>query len=440
MLLKKNAMNKKTASFAEKKPAHKNPPAAAKNTAAPDGASKKNSTPRAAAKEVQEVKDAQKIKEAKQEKKRLAEELAEQITYHQDLYYNGEPEISDDAFDALWDRLREIDPDHPALKKVGEDAGFFPKKEHLMPMGSLEKASDEDAFLAWAKAHAAPSYSVQHKLDGASLELQYENGALRAAVTRGNGVTGDDILINARRMQGVPKTLAQADGKFAKAVAGRFAVRGEVIMTHAVHKKYFSDKANCRNAANGLMKKKDGAGVEHLEVRCYDLWCADETEQAALTEEEKISLLQSLGFLTAPHENCADAEAVIAYRTRVSQERKKLGYDIDGLVVKMPYADAKDMRSLRPDRQIAFKFPLDTAVTTLLGVEWSESGHLYTPVALLEPVRIAGTTVQRANLVHPDHMRELGIKIGSQVLVAKRGEIIPKVESLVHTPNGARDI
>ena len=385
------------------------------------------------------------MNDKKSEKKAIIDNFVAQIQHHQNLYYNNTPEISDDAFDALWDTLRSLDPENSILQTVGSDStGFFPKTKHIIPMGSLDKAAEENEFMRWATDAPASKYIVQHKLDGASLELQYSNGILKAAVTRGNGVIGDNIFINARNMNGVPKNLT---------TPLTLAVRGEVIMMHEVHKAYFSDKANCRNAANGLMKKKDGIGVEHLCVMCYDLWCTSaQEEQDALqvigkppsydgiSEKEKLTILSTLGFTTVKHRICKNAHEVCIYRNDIIKQRDSLAYDIDGLVVKLPYADKKDMLSLRPKKQIAFKFPLDNAITTLVDVEWSESGHLYTPVAILAPVRIAGTTVQRANLVHPDHIRELGIKIGSEVAVVKRGEIIPKVEKAIYTPDAAQEI
>ncbi len=398
----------------------------------------------------------------KEAQTKLIASLAQQIVHHQDLYYNKTPAISDGEFDALWDRLRELDPNHSVLTKLGSDDGFFPKMAHIMPMGSLEKAANETEFYMWAKSNDAEEYIVQHKLDGASLELQYRDGILHAAVTRGNGIVGDNIFINARKMQGVPIELA---------VPITCAVRGEVIMTHAVHKKYFRDKANCRNAANGLMKKKDGVGVQHLCVRCYDIWLYDEEaskmvfqflrddvsqkkntidevdksvknvrENYRFSEEEKLRFLQICEFLVVPYHLCKSDTEVCEHRNAMTETREKLAYDIDGLVVKISYADKDDMLLTRPKGQIAFKFPLEHAVTVLRDVLWSESGHLHTPIAVLEPVRIAGTIVKRANLVHPQHIEDLQLRLGSHVMISKRGEIIPKIEKLIYTPDDTKVI
>lgn len=359
-------------------------------------------------------------------------ELASLIKRYQDSYYNGEGEISDAEFDRLWDELKALDPDNPVLHKVGADSGNFAKIRHIMPMGSQEKAADPQQFLNWTKNHLYDQYLVEYKLDGASLELQYENGELIRGVTRGDGTIGDDITSNVRKMQGVKAALF--DSSFNK-INFTGAVRGEVIMTHTVHESLYADKANCRNAANGLMKRKDGTGSENLVLMTYDA-LATRGESPFKNEEEKISWLKSAGFITSPLKICKTPEDVIHYREEVMELRKKLDYDIDGLVIKENRIDMEDASRARPDRQIAFKFSLEEAVSTLRDVEWSESGATYTPVAIFDEVQLNGTTVQRASLANPDTMRSLGVKIGSRVVVVKRGEIIPKIESVLPEEEG----
>jgi DNA ligase (NAD+) len=148
-------------------------------------------------------------------------------------------------------------------------------------------------------------------------------------------------------------------------------------------------------------------------------------------EAEKIAWLQGVGFTTTPLRVCASAEEVVAYREEVAALRETIAYDIDGLVIKERKIDPVDMQRARPDRQIAFKFELERAESVVRGVEWSESGATYTPIALFDPVRLGGTVVKRASLVNPDLIRKLGVQIGSTVVVTKRGEIIPKIESVV---------
>lgn len=361
----------------------------------------------------------------KSEKSVRVKELARLIKKYQDSYYNGEAEISDAEFDSLWDELKSLDPQNPILKKVGADSGNFPKARHIMPMGSQEKAADPEQFLAWAKKHAYDEYLVEYKLDGASLELQYENGTLVRAVTRGDGTIGDDITMNAKKMRGVIQILK---GENSSSFTG--GVRGEVIMTHSTHEKFFSGKANCRNAANGLMKRKDGEGAEHLELICYDA-LSTEGKNPFSDEEEKIEWLVKNGFTTVPLYIAKSADDVVNYRAEVMEKRASLEYDIDGLVVKERAIDFADASRARPERQIAFKFSLEEAVSIVRSVEWSESGATYTPVAIFDPVELAGTTVRRASLANPETLRKLGVKIGSHVVVVKRGEIIPKIESVV---------
>jgi DNA ligase (NAD+) len=347
------------------------------------------------------------------------------IKRYQDSYYNGEAEISDAEFDILWDELKSLDPDNPVINKIGADGLFdgtdgFPKAKHLIPMGSQEKAADPEEFREWAAKIAPRSYVVQYKLDGASLELQYKKGSLEAAVTRGDGLIGDKITKNALRMGGV---IAKLDVDFSG------GVRGEVVMTREIWKSKYPDKANCRNAANGIMRRKDGFGCEDLTLVTYDA-AATGKDNYFTDEMAKIAWLKERGFAITETREFSDPEAVIAFRAETAGKRKRLSVDIDGLVVKDRATDMADLRRVRPERQIAFKFELETAFSVLREVVWSESGATYTPIGIIDPVRLAGTTVQRANLNNPDMIRAMGLQIGSAVSVVKRGEIIPKIEGL----------
>jgi len=352
-------------------------------------------------------------------------DLAAMIEGYQESYYNGEAEISDSEFDLLWDELKNLAPDHPLLKRVGtgnidRSTDGFPKAKHLIPMGSQEKAANPAEFLSWAKKIAPESFVVQYKLDGASLELQYEKGKLKAALTRGDGIIGDEITGNAILMAGVKQDVSED-------FSG--GVRGEVVMKTGVWKQKYPTKANCRNAANGIMRRKDGAGCEDLNFISYDA-SATGNDNFFGTELEKVAWLKKHGFDVTETREFSDPDKVIAYRTEIAEKRKKLDIDIDGLVVKDLQTDMTDLRRARPEKQIAFKFDLETAYSILRNVEWSESGATYTPIGIIDPVRLAGTTVQRANLNNPDMIRSMGLKIGSAVAVVKRGEIIPKIEGL----------
>ena len=347
--------------------------------------------------------------------------LARLIEGYQNSYYNGEAEIPDAEFDLLWDELKNLAPGHPLFKKVGKDnTDGFPKMKHLIPMGSQEKAANPAEFRAWAKKTSPESCVVQFKLDGASLELQYEKGKLKMAVTRGDGTIGDEITANALRMNGVKPEISRT-------FSG--GVRGEVVMTRRVWKEKYSSKANCRNAANGIMRRKDGEGCEDLSFISYDA-ASNGNDSYFKNEIEKITWLREQGFNVTETRQFGDPEEIINYRTEIAEKRKDLDIDIDGLVVKDFLTDMTDLRRSRPERQIAFKFDLEMAYSILREVEWSESGATYTPIGIVDPVRLAGTTVQRANLNNPDMIRAMGLKIGSAVSVVKRGEIIPKIEGL----------
>lgn len=358
-------------------------------------------------------------------------DLVRLIRYHQDKYYNGEPEISDAEFDALWDELSQLAPDHELFQTVGQDASpAFSKRPHIIPMNSQAKAADPESFRRWYDKAGLQKVVVQHKLDGASIELQYTAGRLAYCVTRGDGLVGDDVTANVRQMQGVPPRLdLQFEG----------AIRGEVMMRRSIHAQHYPDKANCRNAANGIMKRKDGQGAELLEVVVYDALAAEDDEFFQ-DESAKLAWLQEQGLDVVEYRFCDSADEVIAYRDEVMQRRPEMEFDIDGLVVKSPEIDLDDTRRARPERQIAFKFELEEALSTLREVQWSESGHLYTPIGIIDPVRLAGTTVKRANLVNPRMIEQLDLRIGSRVAVTKRGEIIPKIERLVENPANAESI
>ena len=390
-----------------------------------------------------------------QEKSDRIKELEKLITRYQKSYYTGMAEIEDAEFDKLWDELKSLDSENPILKKIGSDveeqysdftsdsktynSGNFEKARHIIPMGSQEKAANPEGFLEWANKMNFSEYLVEYKLDGASLELQYEKGKFVKGVTRGDGVIGDDITQNVLKMKGLVKELINPDDKEELSLFGSTplpftgGIRGEVIMSHEVHDKYFSDKANCRNAANGLMKRKDGNGSENLQIICYDAWFTDTAGMKSpfSTEKEKMAWLEKMGFQTSPLVICKNAEQVINYRAKIMEIRPTIPYDIDGLVIKQNKIDYEDASRNRPEKQIAFKFSLEEAVSVIREVEWSESGATYTPIAIFDPVELAGTTVKRASLVNPNTIRDLGIKLFSSVVIVKRGEIIPKIERVV---------
>jgi len=366
-------------------------------------------------------------------KARVAE-LAKLLRTYKDAYYNATPLVSDAAYDALEDELRELDPGHELLKSVGAPAVVtaWEKARHAIPMGSLNKAVSEDELRAWAarcdelgKKARLPSIIsdlfVTEKLDGLSLAVTYDKGQLADAITRGDGATGERILSNARRMKGVP-------GKLKHPVS--VTVRGEIILRLSDMKKAFPGAANPRNQASGTSKRFDGQGCEHLSVLFYDL---DGEDHA--TETEKLERLVALG-LGVPSASATDLDGAIAlHREYAGRKRAKLDYEIDGLVVRANDVHAQHMLGElgnRPRAAIAFKFASQAKVTTLIDISWEtgSSGRV-SPVAVVEPVELAGAVVRRASLHTAANIAELGIGIGDAVLVSRRNDVIPYVEEVV---------
>ena len=218
------------------------------------------------------------------------------------------------------------------------------------------------------------------------------------------------------------------------------AVRGEILMFHNVYEQKYSDMQNCRNAAAGIVRRKDGKGSGDLSIVYYD---AISLSNNVIFENEiqKVKWLQEQGFFTVKTKTVKTIQEVIDNWEYVMNElRDSLEYDIDGLVVKGREIDIEDLKRSKPMKQIAFKFQTEEIETVLRDVEWSISGHNYTPVAIVDTVNLMGTNVRRASLANPNLIKELGIKIGSEVMISKRGDIIPKIERVIKTPSNAKEI
>jgi DNA ligase (NAD+) len=374
-------------------------------------------------------KSEKKVPEFKSEK---IQQLQELVEYHQHLYYNTQPEISDEEFDQLWDELKALDPNNEVFTKIGVDFDTaFNKVRHVIPMNSQAKVTNSEEFNKWAQKMGYDLFITQFKLDGISVELQYFGGKFKYGVTRGDGLIGDDISNNALKMINfIPEVNSEFTG----------AVRGEIVLTKDIFLTKYIDAKNARNMASGITKRKDGKGSEDLTIIVYDAISKNPAFKFD-NELEKLDWLEKFQFNVVDTHKFKTIREVINYRDEVmTSNREQLNIDIDGLVIKGIEIDLEDMMRARPNKQIAFKFDPEEVESTLIGVEWSESGANYTPVALIEPVSIAGTTVQRASLANPNLIAELNLKIGSKVIVSKRGDIIPKIERVVHTPLEAKTI
>lgn len=357
------------------------------------------------------------------------EYLEKTILEARDAYYNFDsPIMSDKAFDALVDELKELDPNNKAVTNIGSPLKptEWKKATHQIPMGSLNKVNIVSELVKWETTLGKDSANllfVTEKLDGISIELVYEDGILKQAITRGDGIVGEDITSNVVKMGGV-------NSKLSTPFNG--SLRGEIILKKSNHKKYFSDKANPRNAASGVAKRLDGVGVEHLDILFYqvigDIDFDTEFEQFKWLAQEKLGYPN---FWTAQ-----DATEVGAqWRAYQDIDRDKLDYDIDGLVVRLNDLEkqlALGDKDMRPKGAIAFKFDNETRESIIKDIIWQvgNSGRI-TPVAVINPVTLVGATVTKASVYNMAYIKSLQLDIGAKVLVARANDVIPRIEELI---------
>lgn len=352
-------------------------------------------------------------------------ELAEKITKARTDYYNGESKRSDKVFDAWVDELKTLDPTNRAVTDIGAPLApsEWKKAKHQIPMGSLDKVNQPYELEKWAEIATGKQLFITEKLDGISIEIIYENGIIKQAITRGDGERGEDITSNVIKMHGIVRRM-QSD------FSG--SLRGEIIMRKSNHKKYFADKSNPRNAASGTAKRLDGIGSEHLDVIFYQAIGDVDFK----TEDEQFSWIETQGF-QIPNRWVMTNEAFVSKHWRDYQDkfRSDLDYDIDGLVIRIndiDFQQALGDKDMRPKGAIAFKFDNETRESTIRDIVWQvgNSGRL-TPVAIVDPVLLVGAMVTRASLYNIAYIEELELDIGASVLVARANDVIPRIEELI---------
>lgn len=362
-------------------------------------------------------------------------ETLDRLQAANDAYRRGGlPIMSDSAYDALEDQLAEMvaaadpaDPDAAAARAFLDSIGAPPadnsgwaKVRHEVPMTSLNKAQDASEAAAWAETVGPGDYLTSEKMDGISISLRYVDGVLVRAATRGDGETGEDITRNVVRMTGVVPAIKGFSGH----------VRGEIVLRRSDHAAHFPDYANPRNAAAGVAKRLDGVGSEHLTVYAYQISRTDGGASIRRKRDE-FAVLERIGFPVPRWQVLPSIAEVIALRD--GYDRASLDYDIDGLVVEVDDLDrAAALGDLnhRPRGAVAYKFAHMTAETTLRDVIWQvgKSGRL-TPVAVFDPVMLAGARVERASLATPDRVTKLRLSKGCRILVSRRNDVIPRVEA-----------
>lgn len=381
-------------------------------------------------------------------KKRVDElhELLNQYSY--EYYVLDKPTVPDAEYDRLLHELIEIEqkypqfktPDSPTQRVGGEVLEGFEKVVHQTPMLSLGNAFNEADLRDFdRKVRQAIgddySYVAELKIDGLAVSLRYENGIFVKGSTRGDGSVGEDITMNLKTVRSIPLRLKKAVD---------IEVRGEVFMPKKSFEILNEEKAkraeepfaNPRNAAAGSLRQLDPkiAASRNLDVFLYAI--ADIGQTGVTSHFEGLQLLDELGFKTNPErKKCATIDDVLTFIESWHEKRPRLSYEIDGIVIKVDSLAQQQQlgtTAKSPRWAIAYKFPAEEVVTKLLDIELSVGRTgVITPTAILEPVRVAGTTVQRASLHNEDLIREKDIKLGDFVIIKKAGDIIPEVVSVV---------
>ncbi|MDP9175428.1 MAG: NAD-dependent DNA ligase LigA [Planctomycetota bacterium] len=401
---------------------------------------------------------------------RRIEELRRELDRHIYLYYvEGKTEISDQEFDRHMRELIDLEKQHPELysanspsQRVGGEAiDAFKTVEHAVPMMSIDNTYDEAevrAFDARVKkalgAEHKISYVLEPKVDGVAVSLRYEMGRLVLAATRGDGRRGDDITANARTIQSVPFELGSGSAK-ANAVPDVLEVRGEVFMPTTVFQKINQEREaageevfkNPRNLTTGTLKQLDPKLTATRKLRFVSHGLGQASDLKTESYWDLLKLLKTWHLPIGEHTTlAADIDEVIKTIEAFEEIRGKLTYQTDGMVVKvdsLPQRERLGVTSKAPRWVIAFKYAAEQMATVVREVDWQVGkGGTLTPVARMDPVFLAGTTVKNATLHNIDQIRKLDIHLGDTIVIEKAGEVIPYVRQAVpeKRPRGAKAI
>ena len=386
------------------------------------------------------------------------EKLRDEIRRHEYLYYvKDEPEISDAAYDRLMQELKKLEaqhpelvtPDSPTVRVGGTPREGFQTVRHVRPMLSLDNAFSYDDLRNFDRrvregiGREEIEYIAEHKFDGLSVSLQYQDGALVRGVTRGDGTTGEDVTPNVKTIRSIPLRVDAAALKKAK-LSLDFEVRGEVMMTRAAFEalnraqeqaggKIF---VNARNSAAGSVRMLDPSvtASRRLDFFAYFLYVNGKVPFAR--HSDSLETLKQLKFRASDDwKLCNGIEKVVAYCEAWESKRESLPYEIDGVVIKVNATASQNelgYTAKAPRWAVAYKYPArqETTVVNDIRVQVGRTGTL-TPVAVLEPVQVGGVTVSRSTLHNMDEIERLGLQIGDTVLIERAGEVIPHVLKVV---------
>ena len=377
-------------------------------------------------------------------------QLRKEINHHSKLYYVYDaPVISDYDFDMLMQRLKTLEAEHPELvtpdsptQRVGGQAlSQFTPVHHQVPLESLTDVFSYEELFAFGERMdslltEAHDYTVEPKVDGLSMSLEYENGVFVRGATRGDGTTGEDVTENLRTVRSVPLRIENAPE--------RLIVRGEVYMSKAVFEELNREReingepllANPRNAAAGSMRQLDPkvAASRKLDIICFNMQYTSGTPYE--THAETLDAMRDMGFPVIPYKVYDSLRDCVERIEWLGENRGDLPYDMDGAVIKInSLSQRRDLGSTAkaPRWAVAFKYPPEKKESRVLDivVQVGRTGVL-TPKVIVEPVRLAGTTVSAATLHNQDNIDRLDIRIGDTVVLQKAGEIIPEVVSVNH--------
>ena len=386
------------------------------------------------------------------------EALREKIRHHEYLYYVlDQPEISDADFDKLMRQLKDLEAEHPELLAAdsptqrvgGKPREGFVKVAHSSPMLSLDNTYSEEELRAWEhRVHELSGrkeidYVCELKLDGMSLALIYEEGRLVRGITRGDGSVGEDVTLNVRTVRSVPLSIPKEKLKKA-GIPGDFEVRGELLMPTAAFKKVNEERerkglatfANPRNFTAGTVRQLDANVTAERRMDFFPYILLENGRTYFDRHWKTLDALVTAGFKVNPNRSLVHTmEEVWAFIEEWEGKRESLAYEIDGIVVKVDRTGLQDelgFTGKAPRWAIAYKYAARAGITKLkdIRVQVGRTGKL-TPVAMLAPVLIGGTTVRNATLHNMDEIERLGVKIGDWVQVERGGDVIPKVAKVI---------
>ena len=380
------------------------------------------------------------------EAKRRHEELVELIEkYDHEYYDNDSPSVTDEEYDSKFAELKKIEESFPELitrnsptqRITGKVLDGFSKVRHQQLMLSLSDVFNTDELYLWVKKLNEnlnvenTVFNAEMKIDGLAMSLVYENGELQYCATRGDGTTGEDVTENVLTIRSIPTRIKIKD---------RVEIRGEVYMPKASFNELNEARmksqeplfANARNAAAGSIRNLDKSVAQSRKLEAWWYYLENPEKFNIKTHAEALDFIESLGFKVNPERRLVhNFDEIMAYVEEYTQKRKDLPYDIDGIVLKVNDFNLYDeigYTAKTPKRAIAYKFPPEEAITKLTDIIFTvgRTGKI-TPNAVLEPVHVAGSLVQRATLHNEDFINEKGLMIGDYVIIRKAGDIIPEV-------------